>query len=229
MALIFAANLRRGEITMKTNILQNSIRLAALAAITLLPRMAHAVDLRQPCTYSASAPSIAAAGGYVTMQVYTQPQCQWQVVGGAQDMRIYSGNVGRGNGIVTLYVSPNMGPARTFLLNVMRSYGDSAFKCNLTQDAHQVTSCTYSVSSPSIAAAGGYVSMKIYTQSQCQWQVVGNTKDILIRSGNVGRGNGVVTAYLSPNMGPARTLPLYIQQSPGVSGFKFYLTQDARK
>jgi hypothetical protein len=214
---------------MKTNILKNSIRLAALAAITLLPRMAHAQSYK-PCTYSASSPSIAAAGGYVTMQVYTQPQCQWQVVGGAKDMRIYSGNAGRGNGVVTLYVAPNMGPARTFLLSVMQNYKEPAFKCNLTQEAHQVTSsCTYSATAPSIAAGGGYVTMQIYTQSQCQWQVVGNSQDMRIRSGSVGRGNGVVALYVAPNMGPARTLPVYIQQARGASGFKCNLTQDGRK
>jgi hypothetical protein len=117
--------------------LKNSIRLAALATITLLPRMAHAVEIYKPCTYSASSPSIAAVGGYVTMKIYTQSQCQWQVVGNSQDMKFGSVNVGRGNGALTLFVLPNMGPARTLPLYIQQSPGVSGFKFYLTQDARK--------------------------------------------------------------------------------------------
>ena len=59
---------------MKTSISMNCLRLAALAAVTLMPGMA-------ACTYSAypNAPTLTAAGGYVAVSVVTQPGCRWSV------------------------------------------------------------------------------------------------------------------------------------------------------
>ena len=93
---------------MKTNTLMNLIRLAALASLTLLPGMA--------CTYSATSPTVGAAGGHATIQVYTQPGCAWQLTGSHQYLAFASANQGRGNGAVTLYLQPNYGAARTFRL-----------------------------------------------------------------------------------------------------------------
>ena len=58
---------------MKTSTSLNCLRLAALAAVTLMPGMA--------CTYSASAnaPTLGAAGGYVAVSIATQPGCRWSV------------------------------------------------------------------------------------------------------------------------------------------------------
>jgi hypothetical protein len=89
---------------MNTNILKNGIRLAALAAFTLLPGMA--------CTYSATSPVAGAGGGNVAVQVYTQPGCAWT----AEDSSIasvYSGRQGRGSGTFYMYVRPNSGRARS--------------------------------------------------------------------------------------------------------------------
>jgi hypothetical protein len=62
------------EKKMKTSISMNCVRLAVLAAATLMPGMA-------ACTYSASAnaPVLGAAGGYVSVTVSTQPGCRWSV------------------------------------------------------------------------------------------------------------------------------------------------------
>lgn len=59
---------------MKTSISMNCLRLAALAAVTLMPGIA-------ACTYSAypNAPTLSAAGGYVAVSVVTQPGCRWSV------------------------------------------------------------------------------------------------------------------------------------------------------
>jgi hypothetical protein len=58
---------------MKKSFSINCLRLAALAAVTLMPGMA--------CTYSAAAnaPTLSAAGGYVSVTVYTQAGCRWSV------------------------------------------------------------------------------------------------------------------------------------------------------
>jgi hypothetical protein len=89
---------------MNTNFLKNGIRLAALAAFTLLPGMA--------CTYSATSPVVGAGGGNVMVQVYTQPGCQWT----AEDSTfasVYTSRFGRGSGAYWMYVRPNAGRART--------------------------------------------------------------------------------------------------------------------
>ncbi len=74
------------------------IRLTALASLSLLPGMA--------CTYSATSPVVGAAGGYVAVQVYTQPGCVWEMTGGSF-ASIVSARSGSGSGAVTVYVFPN--------------------------------------------------------------------------------------------------------------------------
>ena len=92
---------------MKTNLFVKSIRLAALAALTLLPGMA--------CTYSATSPVVGAQGGNIVVKVYTQPGCPWT----AQDSSfssVYAGRYGYGSGDFWMYVRPNTGRARSELL-----------------------------------------------------------------------------------------------------------------
>jgi hypothetical protein len=89
---------------MDSNFLKNGIRLAALAAFTLLPGMA--------CTYSATSPVVGAGGGNVSVQVYTQPGCAWT----AEDTSfasVRSGRQGRGSGSFWMYVQPNRSRARS--------------------------------------------------------------------------------------------------------------------
>lgn len=94
---------------MKSNVLMTSLRLAALVAASLAPGMA-------ACSYSATSPVAGAGGGYVAMQVYTQPGCVWQAAEYSPFVSIVSGRQGRGSGTVTIYVSPNSGGARTGLV-----------------------------------------------------------------------------------------------------------------
>ena len=89
---------------MNTNFLKNGIRLAGLAALTLIPAMA--------CSYSATSPVVGAGGGNVAVQVYTQPGCAWT----AEDTSfssVFSGRQGRGSGAFYMYVRPNSGWARS--------------------------------------------------------------------------------------------------------------------
>jgi hypothetical protein len=95
---------------MTSNFLMKTIRLAALAAVTLLPAMA--------CTFSASSPVVGAGGGNTAVQIYTQPGCSWQVTAGAAWMELYSARSGSGNGTVYVYLPPNGGGARQAYLDV---------------------------------------------------------------------------------------------------------------
>ena len=89
---------------MNTNFLKNGIRLAALAAFTLLPGMA--------CTYSATSPVVGAGGGNVAVTVYTQPGCSW-IAEDNSFASVFSGRYGRGSGSYYMYVRPNPARARS--------------------------------------------------------------------------------------------------------------------
>jgi hypothetical protein len=95
---------------MNMNFLHNGIRLAALAAFTLLPGMA--------CNYSATSPVIGPGGGNVAVTVYTQPCCAWTAENTAFGS-VYSGRQGYGTGTFWMRVNPNNGRARSA---VVRGY-----------------------------------------------------------------------------------------------------------
>ena len=92
---------------MTSNFLMKSIRLAALAAVTLLPAMA--------CTFSASSPVVGAGGGNTAVQINTQPGCAWQVTAGADWIEIYSARSGNGPGTVWAYLPPHNGERQAYL------------------------------------------------------------------------------------------------------------------
>jgi hypothetical protein len=101
---------RKRRLKMKT---LNWIRLAVLAAVSLVPGMA-------ACTYSAAdnAPTLSASGGYVSVTVYTQPGCRWSVTKNAAWMS--SQNYGVGSG--TLYIAA--GATRSARSGIVRVYSD---------------------------------------------------------------------------------------------------------
>ena len=96
---------------MTSNFLMKSIRVAALAAVTLIPAMA--------CTYSAGAAVVGAGGGNTAVQIYSQPGCSWSVTAGAEWLQLYSTHYGTGNGTVYIYLPPNNGGTRQAYLNVV--------------------------------------------------------------------------------------------------------------
>ena len=98
---------------MTSNFLMKSIRLAALAAVTLLPAMA--------CTYSTSSPVVGAGGGNTAVQIYTQPGCPWQMTAGAEWIEIYSARSGSGPGTVWAYLPPHNGVRQAYLNIVVYS------------------------------------------------------------------------------------------------------------
>jgi hypothetical protein len=99
---------------MKPSISMNCLRLAFLAAATLMPGMA-------ACTYSASAnaPTLGAAGGYVSVTVYTQPGCRW-TVSKPETWATPTQSYGTGTGTIYVYVAST----RTARTTVDRVYSD---------------------------------------------------------------------------------------------------------
>ncbi len=103
---------------MKTHFSMNWIRLAALAAVTLMPGMA--------CSYSASAnaPTLGAAGGYVSITVSTQPGCRWSVT--KPGAWVSSASSGIGSGTMYLAVASTR-VARSGLVRVYSDYISAEF------------------------------------------------------------------------------------------------------
>jgi hypothetical protein len=99
---------------MKTSISMNCLRVAALAAVTLMPGMA-------ACTYSASSnsPTLGPAGGYVAVSIATQPGCRWSV-SQAGVWITPAQREGTGSATVYIYVAPT----RTARSAVERVYSD---------------------------------------------------------------------------------------------------------
>ena len=98
----------------------NWIRLAVLAAVSLVPGMA-------ACTYSASAnaPTLGPAGGYVTVSVWTQPGCRWSVNRPATWLAP-SSMYNTGTGTVYFYVASTRA-ARSVIEHVYNDYISSEF------------------------------------------------------------------------------------------------------
>lgn len=97
---------------MTSNFLMKSIRLAALAAVTLLPAMA--------CSYSASTPApVGSGGGNTTVQIYTQPGCPWQVTSSAGWLQPFLNRSGSGPGTAYVYLTPDEGAPRQGYINVV--------------------------------------------------------------------------------------------------------------
>jgi|HubBroStandDraft_3_1064219.scaffolds.fasta_scaffold132870_1 hypothetical protein len=98
---------------MKTSISLKWIRLAALAAVSVLPGMA-------ACTYSASpnSPTLGPSGGYVSVTVYTQPGCRWSITKNAAWLS--SSNYGVGSG--TIYIAA--ASTRSARSGIVRVYPD---------------------------------------------------------------------------------------------------------
>jgi hypothetical protein len=106
---------RKRRFTMKTSISLKWIRLAALAAVSVLPGMA-------ACTYSASAnaPALGPAGGYVSVTVWTEPGCRWSVNRAAAWLAP-SSMYNTGTGTVYFYVASTRA-ARNVMEHVYSDY-----------------------------------------------------------------------------------------------------------
>lgn len=97
---------------MKNHVSLIWIRLAALAAFSLMPGMA--------CTYSAApnAPALGASGGYASVTVWTQPGCRWEVTKTVGWVSSPTFSTGTG----TMYMS--VGATRTSRSGLVRVYSD---------------------------------------------------------------------------------------------------------
>ena len=91
--------------------LMNMIRTAALAAMAAIPGMC--------CSYSASMPTIPAAGGPVAIYINTQAGCAWEISNESGFLSYYGGRQSSGPGYVYVYAAADHGAARTARVDVL--------------------------------------------------------------------------------------------------------------
>jgi hypothetical protein len=109
---------------------------------------------------------------------------------------------GAGNGVVSLRIESNSGPARSATLTV------AGQPLTISQPAAPSSSCTFALNPTdhSAPAAGGDTTVSVSTQAGCSWGTSSLPSWIAVSSGaGNGTGSGTVTLSVQSNTGGART------------------------
>jgi hypothetical protein len=171
------------------------------------------VSVTQPsgttCSYNVTPAtrSVPVGGGSSTFSVATTSGCAWTAESESGWITVTSGASGSGNGTVGFSAAANTGPARTGTINI------AGQDVSVTQPSGGT--CTYTVSplTPTIATAGGALTITVTSQSGCSWTAAEspNVNWVSITSGASGSGNGTVRLQITANnQAAARTMRLTI-------------------
>ena len=159
------------------------------------------------CGYTISPTSFLApaAGGSSSVSVTTGTACSWTATPDASWITVTNGTSGSGNGLVSVSVAPNSGPARAGTIRI----ADQQFA--VTQAA--APTCTFALSGTAQtlpATAGAGTSVAVTTASGCAWTVSSSAPWITITSASSATGSGVVSFSVTANTGAQRTGTLTI-------------------
>jgi hypothetical protein len=171
------------------------------------------VSVTQPapatCSYTVTptSRSMPVGGGSSTFSVATTSGCTWSAASQSGWITVTGGASGTGNGSVGFTAAANTGPSRTGTINI------AGIDVSVTQPSG--STCTYTVSplTPTIAAAGGALTISVTSQSGCTWTAAESPSVswVSITSGTSGTGNGTVTVQVTANgQTTARTMTLTI-------------------
>ena len=161
------------------------------------------VSQRAPCRYTLSpaTQTIATSGGASTVTVTTtDADCAWTATTDAEWISLTAPTSGTGAGVITFTVPPNPGGERNGAITV------AGQRATVIQSAAAPLNCntTISPTSQNVPAVGGSGSISVQSQSTCDWAVASDAPWIMVTSGSIGRGNGVVTFSAAANTGAAR-------------------------
>jgi hypothetical protein len=171
------------------------------------------------CRYGLSAPggSAGAGGGSMTVTVTAQPTCRWTAVSQVDWLRVDAGREGDGQGVATISVAPNGGPARegtVIIAAQMFSVSQSAAAGPSPVPGPQ-PGCDFTAmaDSNSFAAAGGEGTVRVVVAGPgCAWMAMSNVPWIsLVPAG--GNGPGSVRFVVAANGGAARVGTLIVASS----------------
>jgi hypothetical protein len=167
-------------------------------------------------TLPSSSATIAAAGGVVTFNVSTEPECEWSVSTDASWLTQITPPSRQGAGQVELRAASNAGPARTGTVRV----------ADRTFTVVQAGGCAYVLQPTShlASAAGGPAAVSVTTAAGCAWVAIPHAdlaQWVTITSGESGVGSGTVTLAVQAHTGPQRSGTLTI------AGRLFTVTQES--
>jgi uncharacterized protein (UPF0548 family) len=174
------------------------------------------VSVTQPaattCSYSVTPTtrSVPVGGGNSTFSVATGASCTWTAASQNGWITVTSGASGTGNGTVSFTAAANTGPARSGTLLI------AGQQRTVTQASGGT--CTFVVSplTPTIARAGGAVTITVTTQSGCTWSAAEspNVSWVSITNGSARTGTGTFTLQVLANAQPsARTMRVTVAGS----------------
>jgi hypothetical protein len=191
-------------------------------------------------TVTPPAPTVAAPGGTVTIQVQASASCPWTATTEAGWLRITAGATGKGDGAAALTVDANSGEARSATVLVAGTTVTVTQASGLASappppappppapppppppSPPPPPACTYSIqpNGQTIGASGGTGTINVTTNtSTCAWTAVSNTGWITVTNGASGTGSGRVTFSVTANPGASRTGTI------SVAGHTFTLSQ----
>src|SRR6185436_17613387 len=141
-----------------------------------------------------------------TVNITTDPLCNWQVVNPNSWITITNG--GAGSSTVTYSVAAN--PTFSIRSGIVVVAGH-----NFTVTQAPMP-CTYVLSPPNISygAAPGGGSVSVTASNECSWNVINTNSWIQITSPTNGFGNGTVTYNVTTNGGSFRIGNIYIGDVP---------------
>jgi hypothetical protein len=158
------------------------------------------------CTYSISPTSApaAAAGGSGSVNVATQPGCNWTSSSNSTFLTVTFGASGSGSGFMNYSVASNsVASPRSGTLTI----AGQTFTVN-----QAAAPCSYSISPSSASApsAGGSGTVTLSAPAGCAWNAISNAAFISITSPTSGSGSGTVSYSVNSNGVTARTGTLTI-------------------
>jgi len=196
----------QGEAKLGYSVVANSAVATRRGAVVVNEQRIEVAQSAAACRYSLSPPGggAAAAGGSVTITVTAQPTCRWTAVSQESWLHVAAGGEGDGQGVVTINVEPNTGPAREGTVLV----AGQAYR--VSQSAAGVPGpqpgCSFTVEpdSEAFAAAGGEGTLRVIAAGPgCAWSATSNVPWITLASPG-GSGPGSVRFVVAANTGAAR-------------------------
>jgi hypothetical protein len=157
------------------------------------------IDQVSGCTNGAgtSALNVSSSGGRLEVPVNAPSGCAWSARSDESWISILDGQTGAGNGVVILGVAATSGPPRSGTINVA---GHS-----VTIQQGPVCMVTTAVTTTSVSAAGGVLSVPVLAGADCPWTAQSEASWISIASGGSGKGPGTVVVFTAATEGPLRT------------------------
>jgi hypothetical protein len=175
---------------------------AARAATILIAGESFTVNQAGGCSVGIdpAGHSAGAEAGTTTVTVTTSSGCAWSTTGVPSWITVTNGS-GSGNGIVSLAIQANSGPARSATLQI----GGQSFTVN------QEGGCSVAIAPATYSpgAGGGSTSVAVTTAGGCSWSTIGAPAWISVTDGS-GSGDGAVLLAVEPNYSPPRSATLSI-------------------